>query len=596
MSAIAFVENSKEIELINANITSNDLLFIALEPDCIPTLEKKHYRYRIIEDYGGVVSIQNETTSFSGKLVEKIISKTDVWIKSNADGFSKNNLSLLLYYKFYLNILFDGVISRMYYLKKAIDNDKHQSIYICKNEVEKSNSLVFPWENNESIWAYCLETLKKEGVIPDSIPVYTIYYTTNTKKSRNNRHSLFKKRLSPYIYNLVNLLRKGSISKSWNYLKNKKIVCLAPSYQWGYTAELFEKRKYSIINIYNDQLINVSSIMSSKDFVGIIGIDVLLIYNSTYMGNIVRDKINYLIHIGTIQFVPNYIAASKFLIKYSVKAIMFSAVVSPYSWIILEAAKQLGINTFCWGHGASGQAKFTKQMEYELLICDYYFCQGLGSQHTYNSYKQYKFAPIPIGFPSLDVLVKRHKSFTPKHEYQFLYVTTAFYRQNLYFSFSPGIFDNLLYKQQLQILDFLYKKNEHSIVKLNSFENTLYTKYLNRNVVFESNNNFTDLLGCSSVIIIDCPTTTLLEALTTNKPIFISTKFIKLNKLAEKLLSKRAVCCQNTNDLINSLEVYYNSRNYLADIYNTEYLEAFGTHMNDCESAIRGVNAVLARI
>ena len=568
MSIIAFVENSKEVELINASVTNDKLLFIALEPDCITKLENEHFRYKIIEDYGSENELMNKVRPFSEEIIENIILKTDIWIKNNIDGFSKNNLSLLLYYKFYLNILFDGVISRIYYLKKTINTVKPKSIYICRNEVEKSKSLIFPWSSNESLWAYCLEILNNENAFSNSISVNIVGYLSKEKIFQKKRHSLFKKMLSPYIRSLLAIIKKGSFLKIWYYIKNQKIIFLKPGYQWVYITKLFEKRDYAIINIYNDQLINPKTTSLCKDYVEIIGIEDLLIYNNTNMGNIVRDKINYLIHIGVNQFLKNYYAALKLLIKYNAKVITFSVVTSPYSWIILEAAKQLGINIFGWGHGASGQAEFTKQMDYELLICDYYFNQGLGSHSTYSNYTKYKFKSIPIGFPSLDVLIRKNKRYTTKAKYQFLYVNTAFYRQDFYFSFFPGISDNLLYKVQLQILDLLCKYNEPSIVKLNLTTQILYQKYLNYNLVFETNMRFTELLTTANAIIIDCPTTILLEALTTCKPIFVLTKFIKLKTNAEILLSKRAVCSQNVTDLIESIEKYYHSGIYKSDIYN----------------------------
>ncbi|MFH1429683.1 MAG: hypothetical protein ABIH39_08070, partial [Candidatus Margulisiibacteriota bacterium] len=57
--------------------------------------------------------------------------------------------------------------------------------------------------------------------------------------------------------------------------------------------------------------------------------------------------------------------------------------------------------------------------------------------------------------------------------------------------------------------------------------------------------SFTDLLPLADVVVIDLPSTVLLQALTTSKPVFVYTGHLHIDDRAQKLLSRRASCHQN---------------------------------------------------
>jgi hypothetical protein len=128
------------------------------------------------------------------------------------------------------------------------------------------------------------------------------------------------------------------------------------------------------------------------------------------------------------------------------------------------------------------------------------------------------------------------------------------------------------------------------------YYNSVLRQYLSSNIDYENNKSFSEVIKLAEVFIIDCPTTTLLEAITTTKPIFVLTQFLGLNEVAENLLKKRAICVSLVNNLIEELEYFQKTGVYKADGFNNEYLKAFGTHLNDGFSAQRGVNEILSRI
>jgi hypothetical protein len=99
-------------------------------------------------------------------------------------------------------------------------------------------------------------------------------------------------------------------------------------------------------------------------------------------------------------------------------------------WVMISAARSLNVPVFCWGHGASGQAIFTKQKTNELLLCDFYFTQGNGSQKTYSKYNNFNFVPLTVGLPTLDHLSKIIRKEDSEAVFDFLYVTTNYYQNN----------------------------------------------------------------------------------------------------------------------------------------------------------------------
>jgi len=64
------------------------------------------------------------------------------------------------------------------------------------------------------------------------------------------------------------------------------------------------------------------------------------------------------------------------------------------------------------------------------------------------------------------------------------------------------------------------------------------------------------------------------------------------------MLSKRAVTADNTGDLILALQGFVESGVNPADVSDKSFLKAYGTHLNDGESASRAINilsGILAR-
>jgi hypothetical protein len=105
-----------------------------------------------------------------------------------------------------------------------------------------------------------------------------------------------------------------------------------------------------------------------------------------------------------------------------------------------------------------------------------------------------------------------------------------------------------------------------------------------------------DLICKAKAIVIDTPTTTLLQAAFTNAPVFVLTRFIKFTEHAMGLLRRRAVTADSTRELVGKLNEYVKTGRYPADVFDREFIKAYGTHLDDGKSSERAADAVLGII
>jgi hypothetical protein len=179
-----------------------------------------------------------------------------------------------------------------------------------------------------------------------------------------------------------------------------------------------------------------------------------------------------------------------------------------------------------------------------------------------------------------------------------LYETTNFYQNNLYLSIPPPFSDNNFWRVQRTILDTLAKHHDYTaVVKLhpnpmhrappmrayaetNKFKNCQF---------FRGEYTATDLLSIADLLAIDFPTTTLLEALTTSKPIFVYTGHLHINAKALKLLERRAFCYRELKSFTDALNEYLSEGKIdgKVNLKDKKFLEAYGVGPQRRGSAVR---------
>jgi len=593
MLRYALCETPDDVEYIKQSCDVTQLKWIALSSQCIPCLMKYQFEYYPITLYANGKSLFHEVSPRSEQIQKKIIIETDLWVQNQHKDFSALKLPLLSFFTYYLTILFDGVCMRIYYLSKLLSNIDGEEIIICtRNEDHDPCPTGFPWKHEETVWADCAAYLARSRYPQISLNILK----RPAIKSRNfGKHSLLaqiQKKL-PRMYSFFREVKHEGIRKAIQSLTRKNLLMLDAN-QWNYAIpELFRLGYHVIPHPYQR---NNKGTTIIDNYVQQIGLSKHMRFMDIDLTPLVEWHINRCIGYGLANFPLIFRDAQRLLKSIKPLAVLFSACIDADKWVFLKAARDMGCLIFCWGHGASGQASFTKQHRCELVVCDHYFTQGLGSQSTYEKYRDYHFEVRPIGFPMLDALrAKVNSTLLSEKSFAFLYAPTNPYKNNFYFSFYPPLVDIEIYYAQKKIVDFLSSTQGESLLKIglgNSYKDYFYEAF-GAQIDIESAMPLTEMLSQTEAFILDLPTTTLLEVLCTDKPVFVLTQFIKLTDLAENLLRKRAVCAGTADELIGALEEYQKTGTYPADVTNQEYLCAFGTYLNDGKSAERGAQAVV---
>lgn len=594
MTKHALCETPEDVEAVCDRCDMGQLKWVALSPLCIPRLRKYRLEYDPITAYAKGVRFFDEVNPWSEEIREKVISETDGWIKANYEEFSRLNLPLLKFFAYYLTILFDGVCMRLFLLNQLFQRIKGEEVVLCSQDGAERNPCLtgFPWQHEATVWADCAEYLARSQYPQIALTVLKRPALKSQFRGRPSRLAQMQEKL-PRVFAFFRETKREGLREAVRSLTRTNLLMLDAN-QWSYAIPALSDFGYHVIP-YPYQP-NGEVLDASDNYVNRIGLNKHLWFMDLDLTPLVAGNLNRCIGFGLSSFPISYRDAQRLVKSIKPAAVLFSVCTDAHKWVFLEAARDMGCPVFGWGHGASGQATFTKQHRVELLVTDHYFTQGLGSQTTYEQYRGYDFAARPTGFPMLDALSSKLNSDSRSEKsYAFLFAPTNLYKNNFYFSFYPPLVDYELYRAQDTIVDFLSGTPGTSLLKIglgNAYKDYFYEAFGGR-IAIESAKPLTEMLSQAEAFILDLPTTTLLEVLCTDKPVFVLTQFIKLTDLAENLLRKRAVCAETADELIRALEEYCKTGAYPADVMNQEYLCAYGTYMNDGKSAERGARAVV---
>jgi hypothetical protein len=178
-----------------------------------------------------------------------------------------------------------------------------------------------------------------------------------------------------------------------------------------------------------------------------------------------------------------------------------------------------------------------------------------------------------------------------------LYPTNFYYQNDLHNRFYPTFSDNLQWDIQKALVNVFAKYFDYkTIVKYHpshDYRDPPLEKYSEKkgfiNIRFIKNEyTFAELIQCADIIVLDYPTTTLLQSLTTDKPVFVYTGQLKIDKDALELLKKRAYCFDILENLKASLDSYLKGLylNGRVDFSDDKFLIKYGVHMSNSKDRV----------
>ena len=598
---LILAENEEEIKIFYKKFgKSEGFKWIVLSLFAIPELEKLNINCDVIDNYYDKKELWNATGWNSYERVNELIKFVDNFIKTNIEAFK--DIDVLNCYKHQLIMLFDGIIGRIFMLKSLLEKLKPIQIYICKREPQVFSGYGYLFNQNDTLWANCL-FLKGWHREISFIASYKIV-TENLPSKKFALKNLLKKNSL-----LFKLIKEYRTFQKWgvkNYIKKKiskkRILLLTYGYEWKNTTPIFLKNNLKVETKSVDEIRKTESenTLFSEAEVLINKLNKKNEYKEKFAFEnidfypLLKSRIEKMVYEGITKGFSIYKKATEYVQKFRPEAVLFAIASCSEYWFFLQSFKKDGIPIICWQHGSEGFYDNRGTPETELLYTNYFFSYGKGIVETYLKFKkEYNFQPIPVGSPSLDKLGSA-KGILNGH---ILYTTTNYYQNNLYFGIYPPPSDTRLYSIQKKMLNYLEKiKNEKVIFKLHpslSYR-TPPIKLNSSNIkIIRNEKGFTELLRESKTVILDWPSTTLLQSAVTDKPIFVLTNLIKLKAEASELLKKRVVCAETPEELIKKLDNYLKTGNYPADVNNREFIKEYGTYLDDGKSAERAVNKVL---
>jgi len=252
-------------------------------------------------------------------------------------------------------------------------------------------------------------------------------------------------------------------------------------------------------------------------------------------------------------------------------------------------ARKNGVPVIGWQHGEQGFRHALMTRYTELANSDVHLVYGDGVKRTLEE-DRIGSSPtiIPVGSRELEKIHQASRA-QPKQGY-LLYATMNYYHNSLYVGSDFILRDNETWKTQKQILEPLGESGQRTILKLHpgTWKDTHICGFLHENGydgirIIRNEHSFVDLLGSASLIILDFPSTTLLQAIATRLPIFSLLQHASLTKENCGLLQRRAYCSHDPTIFAGMIQDYLSGKtlDQHPNPNDTAFLEKFGIYKND---------------
>jgi hypothetical protein len=612
--------------------TSGTKKIIALSPFAMHELDKKKISYRIPEDYYKSEELYELGLDNYTK-VEEICSFIDNEFKKKIPEYKSMGLKPAFYNLYGLKIIYDALTIRLAQLYKILEMEEPKRLFFTRVGLSTFQPTYGPslimFNNNELLYSALLELFEGDYKLKE-LPILEKDAMVISKVPTEERKS-FKKNLSnwleshPSLFKIAKTVTSSGLKEEAQPVKRdifkgkvKSIILLGSGYNWS--IETLKRAGVSNVQIVQDDLdaligsaILVKSskdlkdlsdtILKNKNFIELFN------FNDKNFLSLLEDRLKFIIEILSKIIKDSYIEAEQLIEKESAGMVLGSSITSCKMHAYAQAGRDRNIPVILWQHGSYGYFDWYMWRYNELKPSDVFLVFGSGEQNkTKEMANQYKTRVVQVGSHALDN--QYFKRLSAKTDYKLnldpdrktvLYVTNAYYQNLMYVSMPPLFSDNKFWKTQRAIMDTFKKYDNYNYI-IKTHQNPImdeavlrtYSEDTNFNncVFIRNETTFTNLLPAADIIIIDLPTTTLLQSLTTSKAIFCYTGHLTFDEKAIKLIDKRAYRYNKLDDFISNLDAFF-SKGRLdrsVDLRNNEFLLHYGMHKIDGKSHIRVID------
>lgn len=602
---------------------------IALSPFAMYELDKQNFPYKLIEDYYDPKEVHRLGIGNYQK-VENLCGMIDRSIQDACPTAAESGIRPAMFSFLDVKVLYDTVTIRLFQLSKLIDAESPAGIlaYTSKQIPFRNISGI---DYRESIYTQLL-ALHGWDIPVELLP--HVPYPENSKVSKRihkSRSATLKKAMGwwlqhhPKLFDLVAEANKRGWRASFGRLKSYphtrkdiQVILFGQGLNWDDCREqlqsveidpIFNRMRDNLEYWMSDQFpekANAGALLNAWE--GLRADDKFrefFIWDHIDFFPVLEERLKFLVERLTPACLNAYGETARILKNRKVKAFLSSALDSCTSHSASQAAQNFNVPVVIWQHAISGVMDHPIVHYTDLMGADVFFSFGEGAADKYTEpAKRFGTRPVSIGSPSLEALhrmpepdkAKRFVKLDPGKKVV-LYALPVFLQNNLYVSRYLSNSDNHLWRAQRAILDVLGKHDEYTVVvklkpsgnrdppvreyaKENKFKNCQFIR---------GECTFTDLLPIADLVVLNSPSTTLLEALITSKPIFLYTRGYRLDARAKKLLERRVFYYQDSKSMANALDKYLSEGKIdkKVDLNDKEFLKAYGVSSQGEGSGIR---------
>lgn len=587
---------------------------VALTPFAVYELDKYDLKYKIPEDYYKPEELyQMGIENF--KKVENLCNLIDTEIQLYNNDYSELNINPAMFSYYHLKIMYDAITICIFKLSKIVEYEKPYAVYFYDSAkfpfgiYESAPYLLF--NHKESLYSQIL--LLNLWNIPQktlsSLPQHT---NEESNLQNENISDNLKKRAKEYLcdhpelYDIALTLKKRGFPGFLQWIKNNlrtnkefPVLLYGAGYNWDECNE--DLRSQGIAPVYritddfhwleeaieqdpgslHTSWLNLQINPEFRPFFIMDGIDFY---------PLVKERLEFLVKRMSIACLFSVRHVTNLIANKNIKTVIASTFSTCVGHSAAQAAHNSKIPVITWQHGGYGAMEIHPIVNYcDLINSNAHFVFGNGVLDSYlEAAERYGTKLIAVGSTSLESIENKESTTTENRKLNgknILYVTSSYVQNDSCISAYPPFSDIFFWQTQKSIVDTLGKHDNYTVtIKLHPSNNydlpplqsySTDCGYDNFRFI-RREESFTELLQKADAVIIDFPFTTLLQALTTKKPVFAYTGLVYYNENAQKSLTKRAICSRNLDEFLCILDKYLTDAVYEADLNNIEFLEMYG--------------------
>ena len=565
---------------------------IATTPEVSFLLEKHNEPYVSVDSYLGSDAIsQMGMSNFDN--VKNICNRIDEHLWKNYGNLEVYSLKPARDNFQYVKILYDVLTITISRLHAILEKEKPSFIITFSHSTDIVPLRDLPFHPEENLFDLMMTDMEWGGrhlSIRDTTSVPKKEQDGFNKTQlmisvRNRTQTMF-----PMIYSSIMIFQRFG-GRGW--LKFFKIAL----------QKIGRRKKYLCISGYGYDWINILNDLADKDYSFIytqcngtnwenttkkISVPMQIVKNTcihqnTDFSGIFLVRLNTLLE-KSLGEADEYLPSIEKMLKTNKPCAVLCSTKSNFSdHITPHIAQKAGIPVISWQHGAAGFFCYPILKYVEIDDSTIHLVWGSGvKEEIEKEFPETTCKVIPVGSVFLNNEFKRSND---RKTNNILYLTTNYFHNSLYVGYAHKFQNITFWETQKEIIKILGSCSCDTVLKLHPgdsqyshFSDYVKENQFNNITLIKNEPSFPTLLHNSDIVIIDFPSTTLLQAIAAKKTVFVLLKHLTLTDKAQPLLKKRAYCSENLGEFLEMIHKYLNNESLeqTPDVNNTEFLEEYG--------------------